>query len=123
MKRVDALRSLKGGGIQRVVLHVDLTNVLDADMAIKLYDYLDEELCEPKEDPQKPKEKLDERKANKPIPEKVIAGSKKREKIDMGKLIALAKAGRTKEWIAEEMGVSVATIYNYLKKAKEEGRL
>lgn len=127
-----------GSGIQKVVLYVDPINI-NADMAIKLYDYLAEDLCEPKAEQQKPKEKLDERKAEpqkvdkdrimalhkacKPIPEKAVAGSKKREKIDMGKLIALAKAGRTKEWIAEEMGISVATVYNYLKKAKEEGRL
>ena len=137
MKRVDALRSFIGSGIERLVLHVDLTNVFNVDTAIKLYDYLDEELCEPKAEQQKPKEKLDEPKAeqkkpkekldepkaNKPIPEKAVAGSGKREKIDMGKLIALAKAGRTREWIADDMGVSVATVYNYLKKAKEEGRL
>lgn len=126
MKRVDALRSLMGRGVQRVDLYVDLageSTSINADMAIKLYDYLAEDLCEPKAEQQKPKEKLDARKADRPIPEKVIAGSGKREKIDMGKLIALAKAGRTREWIADEMGVSVATVYNYLKKAKEEGRL
>ena len=125
MKRVDALRSLMGRGVQRVDLYVDLDGEptsINADMAIKLYDYLAEDLCEPKAEQQKPKEKLDERKA-KPIPEKVVAGSQKREKIDMGKLIALAKAGRTKEWIADEMGVSVATVYNYLKKAREDGKL
>lgn len=126
MKRIDALRSLMGDGIQSVDLYVDFNGAptrVRADLAIKLYDYLAEDLCDPKEDPQKPKEKLDERKADKPIPEKVVAGSQKREKIDMGKLIALAKAGRTKEWIADEMGVSVATVYNYLKKAREEGKL
>ena len=122
MKRVDALRGLIESEIQRVVLHVDLMSI-NADMAIKLYEYLDADLCDPKAEPQKPKEKLDERKANKPIPEKAVAGSKKRVAIDEGKLIALAKAGRTREWIADEMGVSVATVYNYLKKAKEEGRL
>ena len=127
MKRVDALRSLIGGYkgyIEDVKIRLNEGGYeYNANEMIKLYNYLDEDLCEPKAEQQKPKEKLDERKADKPIPEKVIAGSGKREKIDMGKLIALAKAGRTKEWIADEMGVSVATVYNYLKKAKEEGGL
>lgn len=128
MKRVDALRILLGGYKEGCIEDVgirlsDSGCAYNANEMIKLYNYLDEDLCEPKAEQQKPKEKLDERKADKPIPEKVIAGSGKREKIDMGKLIALAKAGRTREWIADEMGVSVATVYNYLKKAKEEGML
>lgn len=126
MKRIDALRSLMGGGIRSVDLYVEVNGAptrVNADMAIKLYDYLAEDLCEPKAEQQKPKDKLDERKADKPIPEKVVAGSKKRVAIDEGKLIALAKAGRTNEWIADEMGVSVATVYNHLRKAKAEGRL
>ena len=122
MKRIDAIKKLMTGADDVLIRLEDGTDYYGREL-VKLYAYLDAELCDPKEDPQKPKEKLDERKANKPIPEKVIAGSGKREKIDMGKLIALAKAGRTREWIADEMGVSVATVYNYLKKAKEEGRL
>ena len=122
MKRIEAIKKLMTGADDVMIRLKDGTGYYCREL-VKLYAYLDAELCDPKEDPQKPKEKLDERKADKPIPEKVIAGSQKREKIDMGKLIALAKAGRTKEWIADEMGISVATVYNYLKKAKEEGRL
>lgn len=122
MKRIDAIKKLMTGADDVLIRMEDGTEYYGREL-VELYAYLDVELCDPKEDPQKPKEKLDERKADKPIPEKVVAGSGKREKIDMGKLIALAKAGRTREWIADEMGVSVATVYNYLKKAKEEGRL
>ena len=121
MKRIDAIKKLMTGAEDVMIRLKDGTGYYCREL-VKLYAYLDAELCDPKEDPQKPKEKLDERKV-KPIPEKVVAGSQKREKIDMGKLIALAKAGRTKEWIADEMGVSVATVYNYLKKAREEGKL
>ena len=38
--------------------------------------------------------------------------------IDMGKVKALRTAGRTVEWIADDLGVSAQTIYNRLK---EEG--
>ena len=122
MKRIEAIKKLMTRADDVMIRLKDGTGYYCREQ-VKLYAYLDAELCDLKEDPQKPKEKLDERKADKPIPEKVIAGSKKREKIDTGKLIALAKAGRTKEWIADEMGISVATVYNYLKKAREEGRL
>ena len=122
MKRIEAIKKLMTGA-DDVMIRLKDGTVYYCRELVNLYAYLDAELCDPKEDPQKPKEKLDERKANKPIPEKAVAGSKKREKIDTGKLIALAKAGRTREWIADEMGVSVATVYNYLKKAKEEGKI
>jgi ribosome-binding protein aMBF1 (putative translation factor) len=64
---------------------------------------------------------------NKPV-KKVTAGSEKKKpgppfKIDTGKLIALAKAGWTKEKIADELKVSVATVYGHLKKAREEGKI
>ena len=47
----------------------------------------------------------------------------KAKEIDEGKLMALYKAGRTKEWIADDMGISIATVYNHLKKLREEGKL
>ena len=62
---------------------------------------------------------------NKPV-KKVTAGSSKRGRestVDTGKLIALAKAGWTKEKIADELKVSVATVYGHLKKAREEGKI
>ena len=40
--------------------------------------------------------------------------------IDMGKVKALKAAGRTVEWIADDMGVSVQTIYNRLKEEGEK---
>ena len=120
MKRVDALRSLMAGGIQRVDLKADLDGELisiDAVMAMRLYDYLHEDLPDPKKDRKSGASLMqDQCKLRK-------NELKERKKIDMGKLVALAKAGRTREWIAEDMGISVATVYNYLKKAKEEGLL
>lgn len=43
----------------------------------------------------------------------------RQKKIDLGKVGALRKAGWTVDKIADEFGVSSATIYNHLKKAKE----
>ena len=60
------------------------------------------------------------------VPEPVIhvkeSEPKKPKKIDidMGKVNALRKAGRTIEWIAADMGVSAATIYNRLKEEGEK---
>lgn len=134
MKRIEAIKKLMTGADDVMIRLKDGTGYYCREL-VKLYAYLDAELCDPKEDPQKPKDEAEKKDCNftatlqqdqsidnKPV-KKVVAGSQKREKIDTGKLIALAKAGRTREWIADEMGVSVATVYNYLKKAKEEGRL
>ena len=52
-----------------------------------------------------------------PEPEPVKKSNKKIE-LDMGKVKALRAAGRTVEWIADDMKVSPATIY---KRLKEEG--
>ena len=40
--------------------------------------------------------------------------------IDMGKVKALRAAGRTVEWIADDLGVSAQTIYNRLKEEGEK---
>lgn len=136
MRRIDALRSLMGRGVQRVDLYVDLAGEptsINADMAIKLYDYLDEDLCEPKAEQQKPKEKLDERKAefceSKDKPQKpkatapakkVVAGSGKRKKLDDGKMLALRKAGWTYKRISEEMGCSEQTVINHIQSREGE---
>lgn len=42
--------------------------------------------------------------------------SPKREKFDTGKMIALLRAGWNVPKVADEMGVSEATIYNHMKK-------
>ena len=55
--------------------------------------------------------------APEPEPEKPKKSNKKIE-LDMGKVKALRAAGRTVEWIADDMKVSPATIY---KRLKEEG--
>ena len=47
-------------------------------------------------------------------------GTKKKIDIDMGKVKALRTAGRSIEWIAGDMGVSVQTIYNRLKEEGEK---
>lgn len=47
----------------------------------------------------------------------------KAKEIDDGKLMALYKAGRTQAWIADDMGISIATVYNHLKKLREEGKI
>lgn len=52
-----------------------------------------------------------------PEPEKPKKSNKKIE-LDMGKVKALRAAGRSVEWIADDMRVSPATIY---KRLKEEG--
>ena len=47
-------------------------------------------------------------------------GTKKKIDIDMGKVKALRAAGRSMDWIADDMGVSVQTIYNRLKEEGEK---
>ena len=63
------------------------------------------------------------------VPEPVISvketepkkeGTKKKIDIDMGKVKALRAAGRSMDWIADDMGVSVQTIYNRLKEEGEK---
>lgn len=49
-------------------------------------------------------------------------GSKKRKRVtglDIGKIKALSAAGWTAVEIAEEMNISVATVYNYIKASKD----
>ena len=126
MKRVDALRSLMGSGIQRVDLMADFDGEpinIDAGMAIKLYNYLDEDLCDPKDEQQKPKAKRPIPKKAKPVSEDKADPPRRGKIIDAGKLLALARQGWKAPQIAEELNCSEATVYNYLKKCKEEGKL
>ena len=115
MKRVDALRSLMGCGIQRVDIMADFDGdpiVIDAGMAIKLYSYLDEDLCDPKAELQKPKEKQQKPKEKQ--------RRTRRVEIDMGKVHALHNAGWTYEKIADEVDVNVNTLYARLKEERDE---
>lgn len=149
MKRIDALILMMGDDdISEITIKICGT-YCPVKTWIKIYDYLNADLLVSKEDLQETKDEAEKKDCNftasleqdhgidtkpvansikpvansiKPV-KKVTAGSKKREKLDDGKLLALAKAGWTKEKIAEELKVGVATVYNHLKKAREEGRL
>ena len=46
---------------------------------------------------------------------KRVPPKKENSRKDLGKLQALLNAGRSKDWIADEFGVSKATIYNWIK--------
>ena len=61
-------------------------------------------------------------KESQPKKEEPKKSDKKPKKIDidMGKVKALKAAGRSIEWIAGDMGVSVQTIYNRLKEEGEK---
>ena len=120
MKRVDALRSLLGGYkgyIEDVKIRLnDSGYAYNANEMIKLYNYLDEDLpehrddlCEPKAEQQEPKEEQQKPKKRKP-----------RVEIDLGKVRALHDAGWSYEKIAlDEIGCSVATIMKRLKEEAE----
>ena len=47
----------------------------------------------------------------KPEPKK-----EKKEPVDHGRIVALYKAGRSMEWIADDVGCSAQTVANHLKK-------
>jgi len=138
MKRIDALKLLMGDDDSGKLTIEICGTFYQAERWIQIYEYLNADILVPKENLQEPKdeaEKKDTKPAendtkptannNKPV-KKVTAGSGKRGResmVDTGKLIALAKAGWTKEKIADELKVSVATVYGHLKKAREEGKL
>ena len=125
MKRVDALRAFinesKIRDIKIGIAAIGETEVLEfnAKTLLQVYEYLDEDICESKDEQQKPKAERPMANVNKPAQKKTGPAPR----IDTGKLIALAKAGWTKEMIAEELKVCVGTVYVHLKKAREEGRI
>lgn len=53
---------------------------------------------------------------DKPKAEAKKPAPKKRKPFDTGKMKACLNAGRSVAWIAEEMGCSVGTIYDHMKK-------
>ena len=135
MKRIDALRLMMRDDDTGEITIKICGAYFTAEKWLRVYDYLNADLLIPKEDIQKPKDEAEKKGCNftatlqqdqsidtKPV-KKVTAGRGKRRTIDEGKLIALAKAGWTREKIAEELRVSVATVYGHLKKAREEGKL
>ena len=114
MKRVDALRGLVSGNIEDVKIRLNGSGfAYNANEIIQLYEYLDEDLPDAKSKKVKTAKPVSEYKADQPRRGKVI---------DAGKLLALHKAGWKAPQIAEELKCSEATVYNYLKKCKEEAK-
>ena len=76
---------------------------------------------EPKQEPEDDDEMPEELKMKMPVKRKIGIPVK----LDEGRIIALRTANppRSYKWIAEDMGVSEATIFNRCKKLAEEGRL
>jgi len=54
-----------------------------------------------------------------PADTKLDQKNPKGKSVDSGKIMALAKAGRSAKWIAEDMGIGLSTVYNHLNKMKE----
>lgn len=52
----------------------------------------------------------------KPEPKKAEPKKEKKEPVDHGRIVALYKAGRSMEWIADDVGCSAQTVANHLKK-------
>ena len=50
----------------------------------------------------------------------VFAGQGRKKKLDTGKMTALRNAGWSYEKIADEMGCSAGTVWNYFNKGKED---
>lgn len=75
----------------------------------------------PEPEPEEDDEMPEELKLKMPVKRKIGIPVK----LDEGRIIALRKANppRSYKWIAEDMGVSEATIFNRCKKLAEEGRL
>ena len=104
MKRVDILRAFIEDVVD-VKIGLALGNepevrYISGTKLIQVYEYLDEE----------------------------VGSSYKKEtgahqKIDKGKLVALVKTGWSPKQIAEEFSCSVATVYNYMARARTEGKL
>ena len=109
-KQMMQEKGIKGMSIDLCIGPDDHHN-LSMDTAIAAWEALDQEiyqdpkadLCEPKEEQQKPK-----------------ANGRQRINIDMGKVHALHKAGWTYEAIAEELGCSAGTISMRLKEERDE---
>ena len=48
---------------------------------------------------------------------------KRAQNIDMGKVGALYRSGKNAQWIADDMGISVKTIYNALTRLRKAGEI
>ena len=61
-----------------------------------------------------------ERRGKTNAPPKSPAGQGRKRKLDTGKMTALRNAGWSYEKIADEMGCSAGTVWNYFNKDKED---
>lgn len=66
------------------------------------------------------KEPETERRGKTNAPPKSPAGQGRKRKLDTGKMTALRNAGWSYEKIADEMGCSAGTVWNYFNKDKED---
>lgn len=66
------------------------------------------------------KEGGNERRGKTNAPPKSPAGQGRKRKLDTGKMTALRNAGWSYEKIADEMGCSAGTVWNYFNKDKED---
>lgn len=120
MRRIDALKALTGRTmVGTFSVLTDTGEAWSAAELVKIYEYLSEEIPEPKDDICKPKAVRAAGHDHKPA-EKVTAGPGKRQKLDDGKMLALRRAGWTYDKIADEMGCSPQTVINHIK--DREGR-
>ena len=71
------------------------------------------------EKPEKEPEQKAEEKPTTPTPKSPVGQGRKR-KLDTGKMTALRNAGWSYEKIADEMGCSAGTVWNYFNKDKED---
>lgn len=70
-------------------------------------------------------ESLESPPRNEPKPKRDTSNTKdekpkSKQKIDRGKVLALHRAGRSAKWIADDMSISVGSVYAILKEAKSE---
>lgn len=70
---------------------------------------------------EKPEKEPEQKEEVKPTPPpKSPAGQGRKRKLDTGKMTALRNAGWSYEKIADEMGCSAGTVWNYFNKDKED---
>ena len=102
MTNGEALKSLLRGGVVGIKISFPgrvAPGLFDADIALKIWEYLNKEVDQDKQDPvhvDPPKHE-------------------KRRKLDDGKMLALRKAGWSYEKIADEMGCSTQTVINHIR--------
>lgn len=111
MKIEEAMKALRQGKEVLIITktmideHTALSEFLNAD---------DYEIIEP-DAPEEPAPELT------PVEDETVPETRPKKKgplapVDHGKIVALYKANRTPVWIADDMGCSLQTVINHLKK-------